>query len=268
MPFTRMFRVRRTTQVILQVVCSAAFAATAHPQTTQVVTVQPNTAPVRDNLAIAIDEIKRDNWAYVDILVKEAGPERAIPILQDLFTQSQDVDTKASIASKLVKLGDKDDTYWRFVVDQAREPIEGDIPLAVSFDAEGKHTPDSSPEFTAWAKAHNLSPEETAQAAFNTVYPLKLGVLANTGDPRAIPLLRRGLLARNFMVEAGSAMGLAILKDRDSIPLIVEACKRAPAWAKGAIAMSLLQFNDPEAQNAAEPYLPKELVDALHEKKQ
>jgi hypothetical protein len=70
------------------------------------------------------------------------------------------------------------------------------------------------------------------------------------------------------MIEAASATGLVILEDRDSIPLIIEACKRAPSGTAGAIAMSLLEFHDPEAQSAAEPYLPKQLVDALHEKKQ
>jgi hypothetical protein len=62
-------------------------------------------------------------------------------------------------------------------------------------------------------------------------------------------------------------MGLVTLKDRDSIPLVVEACKRAPPAAAVAIAFSLLEFHDAEAQSAAEPYLPPDLVKALHEGK-
>jgi HEAT repeat protein len=244
-------------------------AGAAHSQAVQVVQVKPNVAPEQDELTNAIDEVKRYNWAMVDVIVKEAGPERSIPILKDLFAQSQDVDTKAWIACDLVKLGDKDNTYWNFVVEKAEEAIESDVPSPIAFDADANSERGQvSPEFTAWAKAHNLSTEETSKAASNSVFPIRFGLLFKSGDPRAIPLLRRALLARIYMVEAQAAMGLVWLKDRDSIPLIVEACKRAPAGAAGAIAMSLLEFHDPEAQNAAEPYLPKQMVDALHEKKQ
>jgi HEAT repeat protein len=270
MPITETFQLGRAShRVVYLILGCALLTIAAQSQIAQIPPVQPSAAIERDNLATSIDEVKRDNWASVDTIVKEAGSEKAIPILKDLFAQSKDVDTKAWIASALVKLGDRDETYWRFVVEQTREVIESDVPFPVTIGAEGKEAQGKlAPEFTAWAKAHNLSPEETAKAAYNSVYPIKMGLLANTGDPRAIPILRRGLLARDFMVEAASATGLVMLKDRDSIPLILEACKRAPVEMAGAIAMSLLEFHDPEAQNAAEPYLPKQLVDALHEKKQ
>jgi len=225
-----MIELRRTTWGFLSVILwCVMLAGSSHSQTTQNQLAKPNGAVEQDNLAVAIDEVKRDNWAYVDQIVKEAGPERAIPILKDLFVQSQDVDTKAWIASELVKLGDRDETYWNFAVEQAREVIESDVPSPIAFDAEGKPVPGQvSPEFAAWAKAHNLSPEKMANAANDSVFPIKLGLLAKTGDPRAIPLLRRGLLAPSYHVEAAAAAALAMLKDRDSIPLILEACKRAP----------------------------------------
>lgn len=217
-----------------------------------------------ETLANAIDEVNRGNYAYVQQITKLAGNEKAIPILEDLFAHGTDANTKPWIASELVKLGDKDNIYWDLLVKQARETVESDAPDFMNFDAQGKSSVGPSPEFVAWAKSHNVTLESVA---FEAVFPIKLGLLAKTGDPRAIPLLRRGLLAPNHMVEAASAMGLAILKDNDSIPLIVEACKRAPSEAAGAIAMSLLQFHDPEAQSAAEPYLSKDLVNALHEGK-
>ena len=221
-----------------------------------------------ETLANAIDEVNRGNYAYVQQITKLAGNEKAIPILEHLFANSEDVDTKAWIASELVKLGDKDNIYCDLLVKQAREVIESDIPSPITFDADGKAVPGQlSPEFTAWAKAHNLSPEKQAIAAQDAVLPIKIGLLAKTGDARAIPLLRRGLLSPNYFIENAAAMGLVMLKDRDSIPLIVEACKRAPSEAASAIAMSLLQFHDPEAQRAAEPYLSKDLVKALHEEK-
>jgi len=231
-------------------------AGTAHGQPQQ---PQPGT------LADAINEVRRGNFAYVQQIVRIAGAEQAIPVLQDLFAHGADADTKGWIASELVKLGDKDDIYWDLLMKQAREVVESDAPDFLNFDAQGKASDGPSPEFVAWAKAHNFALESVA---YEAVYPIKLGLLARTEDSRAIPLLRRGLLAPNHMVEAVAADGLAILKDKDSIPLIVEACKRAPAEAASAIAMSLLQFHDPEAQRAAEPYLSGQLVDALHQGKQ
>ena len=225
--------------------------------------------PQPGTLADAIREVKGGNWSYVEVITRIAGAEQAVPVLQDLFAHDQEANaddafTKAWIAGELVRLGVKDDIYWSFVVKEARKTLESDEPDFMNFDPQAPSSVGPSPEFVAWAKAQNVSIESVAYAS---VYPLGLGPLIRTGDPRAIPLLRRGLLASNHMIEAASAMGLVILKDRDSIPLIVEACKRAPQTAAVAIAFSLLEFHDAEAQSAAEPYLPPDLVKALHEGK-
>jgi hypothetical protein len=226
--------------------------------------------PQPGTLADAISEVKQGNFSYVQQIVRIAGAEQAVPILQDLFAHNEDASekdasTKAWIAGELVRLGARDDIYWNFVVNEARKTLESDAPDFMNLDPQAPSSAGPSPEFVAWAKAHNVSIESVAHEA---VYPLKLGPLIRSGDARAIPLLRRGLLAPNHQVEAASAMGLVILKDRDSIPLIVEACKRSPAAAAPAIAMSLLQFHDAEAQSAAEPYLTQDMVKALHEGKE
>jgi hypothetical protein len=218
--------------------------------------------PQPGTLADAINEVNQGNFAYVREVVTIVGAEKAIPILEDLFAHAKDVETKPWIAAELVKLGDKDNSYWNFVAEQAREELENGPPDFLNFDQEGKSTAGPSPEFIAWAKAHHVTVESVA---FEAVYPVKFGLLVTTEDPRAIPLLRRGLLAANHQVEAIAAAGLASLKDKDSIPLIVEACRRAPSDARFAIAMSLLQFHDPQAQSAAEPYLPADLVTKLRE---
>lgn len=217
-----------------------------------------------DNLTAAIDELKGGDFAYVDQVVKEAGEERAIPILRDLFRQTQDATAKDYIASKLVSLGEKDNTYFEFVLGEAREAIESGAPSPLLFDEHGNTVKGISPEFAAWAKAH-YSPDDPLGPMYD--FPVKLGLLAKTGDSRAIPLLRRGLLAPNYLIESSAAMGLVMLKDKDSVPLILEACKRAPADAASAIAMSLLEFHDPEVQAAAELYLNKAMVEALHRPK-
>jgi hypothetical protein len=217
-----------------------------------------------ETIANAIDEVKGGNYAYVQQITRLAGREKAIPILEDLFAHAEDANTKPWIASELVKLGDKDNSYWQFVAQQASEEMQNGPPDFMKFDQEGNATPGPSAEFLAWAKARNLAPESFT---YELVMPIKFGMLIATDDPRAIPLLRRGLLSPNHMLEAIAAAGLVALKDRDSIPLIVEACKRAPKDARPAIAFSLLQFHDLEAQAAAEPFLPEDLVKKLHEEK-
>ena len=220
---------------------------------------------VQGDLKNAIHEAQGGNFAYVDQIVKLAGEKDSVPILQNLFTQSPSVETKCFIAKTLIKLGNKDEGYWNWRVDRARDSLDSDIPDPFIYGEDGKAIKGKdSPEFTAWVKAHN---ETTNPSGAGPIYGplLPLGMLAGTGDPRAIPLLRRGLLARSYLMEAFSAMGLAELKDKDSIPLIVEACKRAPADAAYAIAMSLLEFHDPLAQAAAEPFLPKDVAHPPHD---
>jgi hypothetical protein len=59
------------------------------------------------------------------------------------------------------------------------------------------------------------------------------------------------------MIAAG-AQGLAVIHDKDSIPLIIEACKRVPVEVARSLAGSLKYFDDdPRALAAADMYLPK-----------
>jgi PBS lyase HEAT-like repeat len=67
------------------------------------------------------------------------------------------------------------------------------------------------------------------------------------------------------MIEIAAAEGLAELQDKESIPLIIQACERAPAEAAGVIAQSLVYFDDPEAQGAVDRYIPKDRSKILRE---
>jgi len=96
-------------------------------------------------------------------------------------------------------------------------------------------------------------------------FPGKVMLLGLTGDRRAIPLLRQALLSPNHMIEAAAAEGLAEIQDKDSIPFIIEACKRAPAVAAPLIAESLICFDDAEAQSAVNTYIPKDRAKILRE---
>ncbi|MBV9762495.1 MAG: hypothetical protein JO340_18185, partial [Acidobacteriaceae bacterium] len=64
-------------------------------------------------------------------------------------------------------------------------------------------------------------------------------------------------------LEIIAADGLVDLQDKASIPLIVDACQRAPAEVAQGMARDLLKFDDPRAQAAAEEYLPKDEVEKI-----
>ncbi len=220
-------------------------------------------APITDEvLAASVDEVKGANWAYVSEIVR-AGPERAAPILKKLFVTVPDSTTKAAIALALIKMGSDENEYWAFLLTRAKETLASDAPFP-PFDTKGTVMPtDVSPRFKAWADAHSLTISDAAELVTFGL-PTRLLQLAMTGDPRAVPILRQGLNSNNVLTQLVSAEGLAGLRDRDSIPLIVEACRRSPENA-GALAMAgLMAFGDAEAQRSAEPFLSLEQLKALH----
>jgi HEAT repeat protein len=217
-------------------------------------------------IADAIAQMKSGTFSgYAVEQIAEAHAVQAIPVLEEQFKLSQDAGSKAQIASALVRLGDKDEIYWDYVVEQATEAVNSDIPFPTMYDSQGMAVRrQASPEFIAWAKAHNVPPESAAATALFTL-PGKVAFLAETGDPRGIPLLRQALQSHNSLIAAFAAKGLAVIQDKDSIPLIIEACKRVHPDDAVAIADSLIYFDDPGAQSAADLYLPKDYAQAMRE---
>ncbi len=212
-----------------------------------------------------LDELRQGNMAPVFLEKVAAAREvQAVPILAEQFARTGDDVTKAHIASSLVRLGDNDSRYWDFLVEQARLAIESDAPSVTKWDAQGRIQPGTSPEFVAWTKVHNI-PANSAKEDAMVWFPQRVLFLGLTGDPRGIPLLRRGLLSSNYMVQTYAAMGLAKLEDDDSIPLIIEACNRAPSEVSSSIAESLVYFDAPDAQNAVDKYMTKDAARALRE---
>lgn len=218
------------------------------------------------NVSDAVSKLKQGNFdlAHVEIIAN-AGAVEAIPVLKEQFARTQDPDTKGKIASALARLGDKDDSYWDFLVQQATLAIENDAPPVVNTDAQGKPVPEQpSPQFKRWATAHHLAPPEAAEDMLYEL-PAKVAFLAETGDRRGISTLRRGLLSPNFVIQTFAASGLVKMQDYDSIPLIIEACKKASAEEAEPIAESLVYFDDPRAQRAVDTYLPKDQAKAFRE---
>jgi hypothetical protein len=192
-------------------------------------------------------------------LIANAGAVEAIPILKDQFVRSQDPLAKAKIADALVRLGEKDDAYWEFLEKGATDALETDAPSPLRFDS----IPGPSPEFTEWARSRHITTESALEALYESA--MNVAFLAEAGDPRGIPLLRRALSSHYFLIQVSAAKGLAELRDKASIPLIIDACERAPAESASAIARSLVYFDDPQAQMAVDRYIPKDMAKLFRE---
>jgi len=221
----------------------------------------------QSELAGAVARLKLGDIYNRDIVVlANAGMVEAIPVLEKEFGQATDVTTKAQIASGLVQLRDRDDTYWNFLLEQATLAVDSDVPDPF-FDSEGKvrvkEGQTVSPELQAWAQAHHV---DANSAAHNAMYDLpgKVLLLGTSGDRRGVPLLQRALGSHNVQIVNFAAMGLANIQDKDSIPLIIAACRRAPGLAS-VIARSLVYFDEPEARKAVDTYVPKEYAKALRD---
>jgi len=259
--------VTTATKFQLLILC-ALLSACAYGQQTPTKTTKPESAAETAKVNEAIAAVKSGDFFPAQLeTIAAAGAVEAIPTLKEQFARSHDWLTKAKLASALVRLGgDQDDICWDFLAKQATLAVESDAPDFMNLDPRAKTSAGPSPEFTAWANAHKLDPQEAGGDAMYW-FPGKIMLLASTGDGRAIPLLRQGLLSPNHQIEYVSALGLAELQDKDSIPLILLACKIAPEAIAPAIAESLVYFDDPEAQKAVDAYVPKERARILREGK-
>ncbi|HEY6412131.1 MAG TPA: HEAT repeat domain-containing protein [Edaphobacter sp.] len=196
-----------------------------------------------------IEALKRNNGDSMFYVGKAAAthPAETVAILKENFVNTQDERHKAQIASALIGLGDKGDIYWDFLLGQAISALESDASSAVKCDSQGKPIEGPSPE-DKWAKDN---------ANFQMVL-LFVETVAETGDPRGVRSLQRALSSPNSDFQVFAAAGLARARDKDSVPLIIDACKNASPDVAIAIARVLVYFDDPRAQSAADQYLSKE----------
>ena len=256
---------------VLLLICCVLLVSSAYGQIDQAPPGRRIPEVDKASVAKAVARVRSGDFLGIDLdLIRRAGAVEAIPALEAQFARTQELQDKANIASTLVRLGDKDTSYWDFLAKLATPVLESDAPDFLSYDAQGKSLPGPSPEFIVWAKAHNVPPNGPAgNAGENAVYwsPGKVAVLGSTGDARAIPLLRQALSSPNHMVEIVAAQALAEMQDKESIPTIIEACKRAPAEVAELIADSLVYFDDPSAQNAVDRYVPKDRAKVLRDAK-
>jgi hypothetical protein len=188
--------------------------------------------------------------------------QSAIPALKEAFAKTSDRFSKENIANALIMFGQKDDAYWSLLYKRAQEIVDSNVPYPLVFDENGKSIRGAiSPEFLQWVKDNNLSKDEALSEQLGN--PVELSFMAEIGDPRGLPILRKGLSSPNYGVRAMAAQGLALLQDKDSIPLIIHAAKTAPSEMQWWIARPLLAFNDSTARAAAEELISdKQLLES------
>lgn len=202
-----------------------------------------------------------------DLLVEaKKNPEdplirlKAIPMLQDAFNKASHAFARENIASTLMQLGQKDDVYWSILSKRAQEIVDSTAPDPVLYDANGKGIRGAySPEFLEWVKTNKLSQNDAIYEHLGE-FPVELEMMGDVGDPRGLPILRKGLSSPNCAVRSAAAQGLAVLQDKNSIPLIIEAARKAPLEMQWVIAQPLVAFDDPKARAAADELIPDKAI--------
>jgi HEAT repeat protein len=196
-----------------------------------------------------IDSLKQGTYGpATQEQIAEAQAGQLVPILEARFVTSQDAEVKARVARSLMDLGDKGNAYWDFLVQQAKLAIENDAPSTRCYSSTNC-TGHSA--YVAWARVHNAPEDAQAEMALNWLLEERVHLVF--GDPRGISLLREALQSPNINVVWAGADGLTRAHDKDSISLIVEACKRFDGEDVALISHTLRQFmRDPDARAAAQ----------------
>ena len=247
-----MLKLQRRLPIIFRV---ALYVTLVYPSPQSLAQVGANKTPTELDTALArVMSGDASNPRDV-VLIAKAQALSAVPVLEEQFRSSTNVGTKMSIAAGLVKLHDTDDTYWNYLLEQATLAVDSDIPDAGYSESAGKMTA-LAPELQIWAEAHNVS-VNTAGIYATYEFPIKVAQLATTGDPRGLPLLRRALRSRDYLIVMQAAKGLAHAHDQASVQLIIAAVRRAPRGYDAGIAGALIYFDDPEARSTVEAYVPK-----------
>lgn len=239
-----------------------------------------NTNRGRSNGAIAelLQALKSDDLSRVGVqCAVELRATEAIPLLQrrydalhaDLAATSEDdllqeID-KENIAVALLRLGAPDRGYWNFLAARAQLAVVRNFPRGYRYSDKSPGGDGTSPEFLAWAKVEGVSPEQADLDAFYGD-PSSMMLVAETKDSRALPLLREGLRSRNPIVQIVAADGLADMRDKASLPLLIAAANRQDD-AQLEIVEALAYFDDPEAQRLAKAQIPPAILKETEERR-
>ncbi len=198
------------------------------------------------------------------------GDQANVANAENFFSLTKDTQTKMRIASILLSLGVRDQTYFDFLSGEARKVLthDHDMPWPLLYDDQ-KQQKALNPALNDWCKAHGLGFWDMDKVEFYEM-PVPWYDLAAAGDSRAYDLLLKGLHSQNLAIVALAAEGLAKLQDPRAIDELIAIGQQVPGEALGGIVRSLIYFDDPKAQAAAKMLLPekqKSLLDFYRSQK-
>ena len=199
-------------------------------------------------------------------VLADGNVTQAIPSLEKKFEGEVNLNDKAEYAAALVKLQDGKPLYWNYLSERAEDVLKDTLPLSAIFDADGQQRATRSEAFGQWASRQQLASGDALEKG-TILDPTLFALLASTRDRRAIPLLERALSSDNYLLHVGASIGLVELDDPDAISRIPSVLKRDPPSISRIIAGVLAWSSNPDAQQAAATYLPKEELDEVRKQK-
>jgi hypothetical protein len=228
---------------------------------------EPPVPTPAEQLADSLAKVKAGKFSGYNVeIIRRARATVAIPDLEKQFPLIKDIWDKAKIAQVLLSFGDRKDIYWNYLAELVKPALENDVPSPWVFDANGKSEEELRQHLLTWAKAHGKSADEAGQYIIYEL-PASVSFIGSTGDPRAIPILRRAFASPNSSIQGAAADGLAEMHDVASVPMMIERCKNGPPEVAHSIAESLVYFDDPEAQRMVDTYLPKDVAKELRQRR-
>lgn len=151
----------------------------------------------------------------------------------------------------MVKLGDKNARYFKYIVEAAAKAVKSDFPLSLSAAALLAQNGRAPVALIAWARVHRTDLQNVLWMA-TVELPAAVEALGETADQRSSPILLDGLRSRNVFIVNEAALGLARFGDPKAVKAIIAACERVSADERPCVARALLDFETPQAQQAAE----------------
>ena len=195
-----------------------------------------------DKLLTRLNEITVDS-GVLNKLQQYGGP-RVVAALRAAFETHEEKRSRQDLAIALIRLGDKDDQYYRYLERFAKEAVDSDAPDMFVYGADGLAVKPVqwSPEFYAWSAQHGMSIDFAVGQAYRT-FPSDLGLFAETAkDPRSAELLRRGLQSHNPLVVSTCVMILAGINDTASIPVVLQLINTEKHYPTAELLVTCIAF--------------------------
>ena len=229
---------------------------------------RPGYAADPANVADARQKVESGHFAPVHVeMLARSGDRSAIPVMETQFANATDPLMKDKLASALVRLGDTNPSYWTYVLQAAQDAVDSNLPAGLDPGHAGPTSSEATTALTQWANSQHLSVTIAAENIFY-LYPAKVLYLAQTDDPRGIPVLRKALLSNDFAIQINGAKGLAALHDENSVPALIAACNKASVDVAKELAESLVFFNDKAAAAEAAKFLTANQIQTLRVRKE